>query len=127
MSNLFGLVNGKLIGEAPLYVDRTKRPGGSEVPRATLIGWIRNAPLVLITSPNFVWAMMALVIYNYNPYPTNVMSPITYGFMKERLQLWIPTVLGYFFLTFIVSESNSGKNILGRWGYHWEINKNIHI
>jgi hypothetical protein len=96
MSNLFGLVNGKLIGEPPLYVDKTKRPGASEVPRPTILGWIQKAPLILITSPNFVWAIMALAIYHYNPYPMNITSPLTYDFMKRRLQLWIPTVLGYF-------------------------------
>jgi sterol desaturase/sphingolipid hydroxylase (fatty acid hydroxylase superfamily) len=96
MSNLFGLVNGKLIGEPPLYVDKTKRPGASEVPRPTILGWIQKAPLILITSPNFVWALMALGIYHYNPYPMNITSPLTYDFMTQRLQLWIPTVLGYF-------------------------------
>jgi sterol desaturase/sphingolipid hydroxylase (fatty acid hydroxylase superfamily) len=95
MSNLFGLVNGKLIGEAPLYVNRLRRPGATEVPKPTLTKWIRNAPLVLINSPNFVWALIALLIYNYNPYPMNVTSPITYDFMTKRIQLWLPTVLGY--------------------------------
>jgi len=95
MSNLFGLVNGKLIGEAPLYVNRLRRPGATEVPKPTLTKWIRNSPLVLINSPNFVWALIALVIYQYNPYPMNVTSPITYDFMTKRIQLWLPTVLGY--------------------------------
>jgi sterol desaturase/sphingolipid hydroxylase (fatty acid hydroxylase superfamily) len=38
---------------------------------------------------------MALLIYHYNPYPMNITSPLTYEFMTQRLQLWIPTVLGY--------------------------------
>ena len=95
MSNLFGLVNGKLIGEAPLYVNRLRRPGATEVPKSTLTKWIRNSPFVLINSPNFAWALIALLIYQYNPYPMNVTSPITYDFMTKRIQLWLPTVLGY--------------------------------
>lgn len=95
MSNLFGLVNGKLIGEAPLYVNRLRRPGATEVPKPTLTKWIQNTPFVLINSPNFLWALIALLIYQYNPYPMNVTSPITYDFMTKRIQLWLPTVLGY--------------------------------
>jgi sterol desaturase/sphingolipid hydroxylase (fatty acid hydroxylase superfamily) len=95
MSNLFGLVNGKLIGEAPLYVNRLRRPGATEVPKPTLTKWIQNTPFVLINSPNFLWALIALLIYQYNPYPMNVTSPITYDFMTKRIQIWLPTVLGY--------------------------------
>jgi sterol desaturase/sphingolipid hydroxylase (fatty acid hydroxylase superfamily) len=96
MSNLFGLVNGKLIGEAPLYVNRLRRPGATDVPKATVLGFIKRAPFILITSPNFVWALIALIIHQYTPYPTNILVPISYDFMSQRLQLWIPITLGYF-------------------------------
>ena len=52
MSNLFGLVNGKLIGEAPLYVDRSRRPGATDIPKATVVGLI-GLPLLFscLTNP----------------------------------------------------------------------------
>ena len=66
ISNWFGLNNGKLIGEPPAYVDKQKIPGMSPIPKPTVLGWIQHAPFVLITSPNFVWANISLLIYFFN-------------------------------------------------------------
>jgi len=100
LKNSFGLVNGKVFGEAPLYVDRTKLPGLSEIPRATLNEWFYRAPFILITSPNFVWCCIAWLVYLSAPYSleTNALllsHPFSFEFMSNRLQLWVPLVLGY--------------------------------
>jgi sterol desaturase/sphingolipid hydroxylase (fatty acid hydroxylase superfamily) len=98
--NYFGLVNGKLIGEPPLYVDKLKAPGISEVPKATLLEWIYRAPFILITSPNFVWCSIAFLTYFFAPYDLTSNSiassaPLSLAFIGNRLQLWIPLVMGY--------------------------------
>jgi hypothetical protein len=68
MLNWFGLNNGKFIGEPPSYVNKDLKPGLSEVPRPTLIGWLQKAPTILITTPNFVWGSVALLLYRFFPY-----------------------------------------------------------
>jgi sterol desaturase/sphingolipid hydroxylase (fatty acid hydroxylase superfamily) len=97
-SNCFGLVNGKIFGEPPLYVDKAKRPGLSDVPKTTLTEWMRRAPLVLITSPNFVWCVMAFITYYFAPYDLSsatLSTPLSIEFISNRLQLWVPLVMGY--------------------------------
>jgi sterol desaturase/sphingolipid hydroxylase (fatty acid hydroxylase superfamily) len=101
LENWFGLHNGKYISEPPRYVDKNKRPGMTSIPQPTLLSWLATSPFVLITSPNFVWALISLFIYFYAPYdlsPTSValQSPISYEFMVSRLPLWLTTTLGYF-------------------------------
>jgi hypothetical protein len=61
-SNYFGMIKGKFIGEPPSYVDKTKIPGMSPIPKPTLSEWIINAPFVLITSPDFIWSSIALSV-----------------------------------------------------------------
>ena len=39
ISNMFGLVRGKYIGEPPTYVDKTKPPGLSIYPEPKLSVW----------------------------------------------------------------------------------------
>jgi hypothetical protein len=68
ISNWFGLVKGKIFGEPPLYVDKTKLPGMSPIPKPTILNWVMNAPFVLITSPKFVWSIISLLIYFVFPY-----------------------------------------------------------
>ncbi len=99
-SNFFGLVNGKIFGEPPLYVDKAKEPGFSPIPKPTIYNWLINAPLVLITSPNFVWASIATLIYFNFPYELDSNSiasiaPISYEFIKQRFPIWFLTVFGY--------------------------------
>jgi len=101
LQNMFGLSRGKLIGEPPLYVDKTLPPGFTEMPKPTVLTWLTNAPYVLITSPNFVWACISLSLYYFAPYdlsPSSVAakSPISYEFLALRLPIWLPLVLGYF-------------------------------
>ena len=31
----------------------------------------------------------------------------------------------YRLFRFIFADVNTSKNVLGRWGYHWELNKSI--
>ena len=100
MSNWFGLNNGKFIGETPAYVDKDKKPGMSPIPQPTVMSWIQNAPFVLITSPNFVWANIALLTYFYKPYDLSpnsnaTLGPITYDFFIERFPLWFAITFGY--------------------------------
>ena len=101
VSNWFGRINGKYFREAPLYVDRTKAPGMTDLPKPTVVGWLKNSPYILITSPNFVWACISLVLYFYAPYSLTpdssaALAPISYTFLSERLPLWTSVTLGYF-------------------------------
>ncbi len=98
---MFGLNRGKLFGEPPLYVDKTRKPGMTDMPKPTVLTWLRAAPFVLITSPNFVWACISLLVYVFAPYdlsPTSAaaISPINLAFLAERLPIMLPLVLGYF-------------------------------
>jgi sterol desaturase/sphingolipid hydroxylase (fatty acid hydroxylase superfamily) len=101
LQNMFGLTRGKLFGEPPLYVDKTKKPGMTDMPKPTIITWLRNSPFVLITSPNFVWATISLLVYGFAPYDLSAtsaaaISPINLEFLALRLPLWLSLVLGYF-------------------------------
>ena len=98
---MFGLTNGKFFGEPPLYVDKSKKPGMTDMPKPTLMTWLRNAPFVLITTPNFIWASISLLVYNFTPYDLSPNSPAAYSpinvaFLSSRLPLWMTLVLGYF-------------------------------
>jgi hypothetical protein len=97
LSNWFGLVQGSYIGKAPLYVDTARRPGDSKVPVPTLLGWVQRAPWVLLTSPNFVWALIALVLYGVFPYNLTMAleSPLSLQFFLERFPLWFAVTMGY--------------------------------
>ena len=100
ISNWFGLNNGSYINEPPQYVDKEKLPGMSEIPKPTVLGWITNAPFVLITTPNFVWASIATSMYYYVPYNLHThsiaaLAPISYNFILERFPLWFTIVFGY--------------------------------
>ena len=84
MENMFGMINGKYFGEPPLYVNKQLAAGMTDMPKPTLLGWIRNSPLVLIATPNFVWAIFSLALYTLVPYNLTVgsfgtLSPITYA------------------------------------------------
>lgn len=100
LSNYFGLINGAVAGEAPLYVDKSLRPGSSEVPKPTVLGWIQKSPFVLVTSPNFVWAVIALALYGVFPYDLGAgsaaaLAPLSSRFFAERFPLWFAVTLGY--------------------------------
>ena len=99
-SNWFGLTNGTMIGEPPLYVDKTLGPGLSMIPKPTLWGWVQRAPTVLIKTPNFVWACVALILYGIAPYDLSSTSaaatgPLTLRFFQERFPIWFALTLGY--------------------------------
>jgi hypothetical protein len=61
LQNMFGLTRGKVFGEPPLYVDKERKPGMTNMPKPTVVTWLYNSPFVLITSPNFVWACISLM------------------------------------------------------------------
>lgn len=101
ISNMFGLVRGKYIGEPPTYVDKTKPPGMTDFPKPTLSTWLVNIPSVLVYTPNFVWAVISLLVYNYVPYKLGPddpasLSPISYDFFIDRFPMWYTLVIGYF-------------------------------
>jgi sterol desaturase/sphingolipid hydroxylase (fatty acid hydroxylase superfamily) len=99
-ANMFGMNRGKYIGEPPSYVDKSLAPGLSEVPKPTLLSWIQNAPTVLISSPNFVWSSISLLMYAVFPYDlTNnsvaASGPLTTAFFYQRFPLWFSLTVGY--------------------------------
>lgn len=101
MKNWFGLTNGKYFGEPPLYVDKSKPAGMTDLPKPTVLNWIRNSPFILITSPNFVWVCISLILYKFAPYDirpesTAALSPISYTFITERFPIWFALTFGYF-------------------------------
>lgn len=93
--NWFGLHNGVFIGEPPAYVDKSKEPGRSIIPIATPLQWLQRSPFVLVTSPNFVWASIALAMYYWFPYTMTVNAPVSAAFFAERFPLWFTLVIGY--------------------------------
>ena len=101
MDNMFGMVRGTYFGEPPLYVDKTLSPGMTDLPKPTVASWIYNAPSVIIATPNFIWAMMALAFYTAAPYSlgpesTAAIAPISSLFFRERFPLWFGLTFGYF-------------------------------
>jgi len=55
---MFGMVRGQYFGEPPFYVDKGRPAGMTDLPKPTITSWIRNTPFVLITTPNFIWALI---------------------------------------------------------------------
>ena len=101
MENWFGLTNGKYFGEPPLYVDKSKPAGMTDLPKPTVLTWIRNSPFILITSPNFVWACISLALYVFAPYDIRpessaALAPISYTFIAQRFPIWFAVTFGYF-------------------------------
>lgn len=101
MENMFGMIRGKYIGEPPAYVNKDLSPGMTDIPKPTVASWVRNAPFVLITSPNFVWAIISLFLYTLAPYNLSAdspasLSPINSVFFFERFPLWFGITFGYF-------------------------------
>jgi hypothetical protein len=37
---MFGMIRGKYFGEPPLYVDKSRSPGMTDLPRPTVQSWI---------------------------------------------------------------------------------------
>ena len=98
--NLLGMRDFAFFGGVASYVDTAKQPGFSTVPRATFVGWLAASPFVLLTTPNGVWCIIALLMYFLAPYdlgPTSAAAraPLSAAFFAERLPLWLAVVLGY--------------------------------
>ena len=95
------MVRGKYFGEPPLYVDRSRSAGMTDLPRPTIQSWIRNSPFVIIATPNFIWALISLVLYSVAPYnlgpeSSAALAPISSAFFLERFPLWFGMTFGYF-------------------------------
>lgn len=98
---MFGMVRGKYFGEPPLYVDKTRSAGMTDLPRPTLQSWLSNSPFILVTSPNFIWAVISLSLYTMVPYnlgadSSAAIAPISSAFFLERFPLWFGMTFGYF-------------------------------
>lgn len=101
MENMFGMINGKYFGEPPLYVDKNLPPGMTDMPKPTLVSWLCKAPFILVTTPNFVWALMSFALYTLAPYnlgagSSALIAPISYPFFMERFPIWFGVTFGYF-------------------------------
>ena len=98
--NYFGFRNGKLFGETNPHVNMEKLPGMSILPRPTVYSWMREAPFILITSPNMIWCLVALGLYGVFPYdlsPTGsaFSTPLSWAFFIERFPIWFALTFGY--------------------------------
>jgi sterol desaturase/sphingolipid hydroxylase (fatty acid hydroxylase superfamily) len=101
MENMFGMVRGKYFGEPPLYVDKTLAPGMTDLPKPTIQSWIQKSPFLLVTTPNFVWAIISLALYSAAPYnlgpeSSAAIAPINSTFFLERFPIWFGITFGYF-------------------------------
>ena len=95
------MINGKYFGEPPQYVNKNLPAGMTDIPTVSFISWIKKAPFILITSPNFIWAIISLSLYTVAPYnldtnsPSSI-SPINSVFFFERFPIWFGITFGYF-------------------------------
>lgn len=101
MENMFGMVRGKYFGEPPLYVDKTLAAGMTDLPKPTIQSWIQKSPFLLVTTPNFIWAIMSLALYvvapyNLGPESSAAIAPINSTFFLERFPIWFGITFGYF-------------------------------
>jgi sterol desaturase/sphingolipid hydroxylase (fatty acid hydroxylase superfamily) len=101
VGNMFGMVQGKYIGEPPLYVDKSLAPGMSDMPVPTVTSWLRNLPFILIKTPNFIWVIISLALYATAPYnlgsdSSAALAPISSVFFLERFPVWFGITFGYF-------------------------------
>ena len=101
------MVRGKYIGEPPLYVDKSLAPGMTDLPKPTVLSWVSNIPYTLITTPNFIWAIISLGVYSMAPYNLGpdsaaAQAPISSAFFLERFPLWFSLTFGYFSFWHIV-------------------------
>jgi len=95
------MVRGKFFGEPPLYVDKTLAPGMTDLPKPTVQSWIQKSPFLLVTTPNFVWAIISLALYSAAPYnlgpeSSAAIAPINSTFFLERFPIWFGITFGYF-------------------------------
>jgi hypothetical protein len=129
LGNLIGMTNGKFFGEPPAYVDKSKKPGYSPLPKPTAMDWVWNAVILknMWGSPNFVWAAMALAVYFLAPYdlaPTSAAAkgPLTLAFFLPRLYLWLGVTQGYnLFFHYTLHWANWAKRpFLPARQYNWD-------
>ena len=95
------MVRGKYFGEPPLYVDKSLAPGMTDLPKPTIQSWIQKSPFILVTTPNFIWAIMSLALYTVAPYSLGpessaAIAPINSSFFLERFPIWFGITFGYF-------------------------------
>jgi sterol desaturase/sphingolipid hydroxylase (fatty acid hydroxylase superfamily) len=115
MENMFGMIRGKYFGEPPLYVDKKLPAGMTDLPKPTIKSWILAAPFVLVTSPNFIWALISLCLYTIAPYnlgpeSSAAIAPISSAFFFERFPLWFGITFGYFSFWHVTIYGMSAAN-----------------
>lgn len=121
--DLFGLIKGRLFGEPPRYVDTTKAPGMTEIPKPTVLSWIRSIPSVLVVTPNAVWASLSLFTYWASPYDlASVTSPLSLTFFAQRFPIWSALVLGYtsFWHVSLYGFGLANRPFVQGRGYSWD-------
>ena len=101
LRDFWGTRTGRFFGFVPDYVDRGQPPGFSAIPTPSFVAWLRRVPILLLATPNGVWAAIALAFYIYFPYdlsPTSsaAASPLSIAFLMQRLPLWAALVFGYY-------------------------------
>lgn len=95
------MVRGKYFREPPLYVDKSLAPGMTDLPKPTIKSWIQKSPFLLVTTPNFIWAIISLALYTVAPYnlgpeSSAAIAPINSTFFLERFPIWFGITFGYF-------------------------------
>jgi sterol desaturase/sphingolipid hydroxylase (fatty acid hydroxylase superfamily) len=86
----------------PDFVNKKLPPGFSPIPPPTFSKWFWTAVTLqhMWASPNFVWCVIALVMYFAFPYDLSrtgvaAQGPVTWDFFKLRFPLWFVVTTGY--------------------------------
>ncbi|EOD42097.1 hypothetical protein EMIHUDRAFT_461091 [Emiliania huxleyi CCMP1516] len=95
-----GATDGRFYRVSPSFVDSALPPGASVIPRPTFAAWLRAGPLVLINTPNTIWALIAVCMFECVPYDLSrtgpaASAPLSAAFFAARLPLWLGVWLGY--------------------------------
>ena len=95
-----GATDGRFYRVSPSFVDSALPPGASVIPRPTFAAWLRAGPLVLVNTPNTIWALIAVCMFECVPYDLSrtgpaASAPLSAAFFAARLPLWLGVWLGY--------------------------------
>ena len=101
LANLVGTRRGTFFRFLPDYVNASLPPGFSRFPFPTFENWVRRIPLLLIVTPNGLWAAIALLFYVIFPYDLSPgshasKSPVSLAFFVTRFPLWLILVVAYY-------------------------------
>jgi sterol desaturase/sphingolipid hydroxylase (fatty acid hydroxylase superfamily) len=126
LGSLFGLRKGRIFGESAHYVDTSKPAGFTALPLPTFTGWLLSAPLLLVNSPNGIWAVISLLIYAYFPYDLSpggaaAAAPLSRAFFAERAPTWLAVTFGYagFWHVALYALQQSKRPFIAARPYNW--------